>query len=234
MANFMKDFDLALNKLCVALSELTLPNQIKALNKARLALHERSPFASEPVDCVQWVPADQVVANDYNPNKVAPPEMALLEHSIREDGYTQPIVAFRKSDSHIEVVDGFHRHRIGKESTDIQTRVLGHLPVAVINEGRTETKDRMAATIRHNRARGVHSIQPMAEIVAQLYFNGWSNKRIAKELGMDPDEVLRLKQFTGIGTLFENRSFSPAWEVDTVALASSNDLPNENPEEIDP
>jgi ParB-like chromosome segregation protein Spo0J len=195
-----------------ALEELGDDDRIDAINELRWRIHEVSPLRREPVDCVQWVRLDHVVANDYNPNTVAPPEMKLLEHSIREDGYTQPIVAFER-DGVFEVVDGFHRNRVGRESEDISERVHWRLPLAVVNADRTEAKDRIAATIRHNRARGVHAIQPMAEIVARLYFNGWSNKRIGRELGMDRDEVLRLKQVTGIGSLFENRDFSPAWDV---------------------
>jgi len=201
--------------LAAEIAALPLIERVDALNRARLVLSEASPFRAEPVDCVQWVPAEQVAANDYNPNKVAPPEMRLLEHSIREDGYTQPIVAYRQKSGYT-VVDGFHRNRVGKEASDIRERIHGHLPLALINEGRGETKDRMAATVRHNRARGVHAITPMAELVAQCYFNGWSNKRICKEFGMEKDEVLRLKQFTGIGTLFENRGFSSAWELETL------------------
>jgi ParB-like chromosome segregation protein Spo0J len=200
-------------KLIAELQLLGDDDRIDALNDVRCRLAAVSPMRGEPVDCVRWVPCDAVQANEYNPNHVAPPEMKLLEHSIREDGYTQPIVAFEHDDGSFEVVDGFHRNRVGKECGDIRERVRGRLPLAVINDDRTETKDRIAATIRHNRARGVHEIRPMAEIVARLYFNGWSNRMIAKELGMDKDEVLRLKQFTGIGTLFENRDFSPAWDI---------------------
>jgi len=198
------------------LSSLSGEEQIDALNSIRLALHVVSPFRSEPVDCVLWVETEKLQANDYNPNTVAPPEMKLLEHSIREDGYTQPIVAFGLGEGGFEVIDGFHRYRVGVESKDISQRIHGHLPLAVVNQDRTETKDRMASTIRHNRARGKHAIQPMAELVAQMYFNGWSNKRICKELGMEKDEVLRLKQITGIGSLFENRDFSPAWDLKTL------------------
>lgn len=199
--------------LVESLRDMPVRERIKHINKARRALHEVSPFASEPVDCVLWVEADSVVANDYNPNTVAPPEMRLLELSIQQDGYTQPIVAFDRGDGSVEVVDGFHRNRVGRESDVVRGRIHGHLPIAVINPDRSESKDRMASTIRHNRARGVHGVRPMAQIVAEMYFNGWSNKRISKELGMDKEEVLRLKQVTGIGTLFENRDFSPAWDL---------------------
>ncbi len=207
-----------LTELLVAeLSELDGDSLITAINEVRSKIHDISPLSSEPVDYVRWVHGSDVVANDYNPNEVAPPEMTLLEHSIREDGYTQPIVVFSKKASTYEVVDGFHRNRVGKEVSDIKLRTKGYLPVTIINNERTEMKDRIAATIRHNRARGVHGITPMAHVVSQLYFNGWSNKRICKELGMEKDEVLRLKQFTGLGTLFENRTFSPAWDLSVLS-----------------
>lgn len=187
--------------------------RIAALNEIRLALHEVSPMRAEPVDCVLWVDAEEVVANDYNPNKVAPPEMKLLAHSIESDGYTQPIVAFAESeDGPYEVVDGFHRHRVGKEVSTVRDRVRGYLPVTLIRADRAERGDRMSATIRHNRARGKHSVDGMMEIVAELSKRNWSDKRIGKELGMDPDEVLRLKQITGLAELFADREFSEAWE----------------------
>ncbi len=158
-----------------------------------------------PVSRVQWVPADDVYANDYNPNKVAPPEMKLLKKSIEADGYTQPIVVWDTGEGY-EVVDGFHRHLVGKE--------LGytHLPVVVINRDREDRSDRIAATIRHNRARGKHQIQAMSDIVVELSRRNWSDKRIARELGMDDDEVLRLKQITGLAEMFADEDFSEAWE----------------------
>jgi len=206
----------AIEELVSVLDELEGDELIEAINAARLAIHERSPFRDEPVDCVRWVAQESIRANDYNPNAVAPPEMQLLEHSIREDGYTQPIVVFEYEVDRYEVIDGFHRNRVGRESPDIRGRVRAHLPVTVINGSRVESKDRIASTIRHNRARGVHGIEPMAAIVARLYFNGWSNRRICRELGMERDEVLRLKQFTGLGTLFEHRSYSKSWDLEEI------------------
>jgi ParB-like chromosome segregation protein Spo0J len=163
------------------------------------------------VDLVLWVDNSTVKGNDYNPNKVAPPEMRLLERSIKEDGYTQPIVGYDLGES-IEVVDGFHRHRVGKESKIVRGRVHGYLPVTKIRGDRSDSRDRMASTIRHNRARGVHGVIPMAEIVSNLIKQGWTDVDIAKELGMDADEVLRFKQNTGLPELFENHSFSSSWE----------------------
>jgi len=201
------------NLLIEEINQMPEVQKINAINSIKLRLHEVSPFRSEPVDCVLWVAADQVQANDYNPNSVAPPEMKLLQHSIREDGYTQPIVGyFDDEDNVFEVVDGFHRNRVGKECDDVRERVKGYLPVTVINKERQERTDRIAATIRHNRARGKHAVTAMSDIVLELSRRNWSDNKIAKELGMDPDEVLRLKQITGLAELFADRDFSMAWE----------------------
>jgi ParB-like chromosome segregation protein Spo0J len=186
--------------------------KVAVLNELRLELHKRSPFAKEPVDCVLWVPADKVYANDYNPNAVAPPEMKLLEHSIGEDGYTQPIVAWSVEDGY-EVVDGFHRNRVGKECKAIRDRVKGYLPVTIINPDREDRSDRIAATIRHNRARGKHQVGAMSDIVQELKRRNWSNEKIGRELGMEPDEVLRLAQISGLAELFADKEFSEAWEA---------------------
>lgn len=189
--------------------------KIQAINYIRLELHRVSPMKAEPVDCVLWVESDAVRGNDYNPNVVAPPEMKLLETSILEDGYTQPIVTYLEDEGRT-VVDGFHRNRVGKESKPVRTRIMGYLPVVTINQDRTDRGDRIAATIRHNRARGKHRIDGMAEIVIELKRRNWSNKKIGDELGMDPDEILRLSQITGLAEMFANREFSEAWEADNL------------------
>ena len=186
--------------------------RIVALNEVRRALHVVSPLAAHPVDLVLWVPAETVDANDYNPNVVAPPEMKLLEHSIREDGYTQPVVTWLENDRH-ETIDGFHRGRIGRESMEVRMATRGYLPVTIANADRSERSDRIAATIRHNRARGKHQVQAMSEIVLELARRNWSDAKIGRELGMDPDEVLRLKQISGLAEMFLDREFSEAWEV---------------------
>lgn len=198
-------------QLCETIQSLPEVEQITALNRVRQALHMISPFQDEPVDCVLWLPGDQVCANDYNPNAVAPPEMRLLEHSIAEDGYTQPIVGWDTGEG-VEVVDGFHRNRVGKESKAVRKRIRGYLPITIINQERAERNDRIAATIRHNRARGKHQVAAMSEIVQELARRNWSDTRIGKELGMDADEVLRLKQISGLAEMFANREFSEAWE----------------------
>lgn len=199
-------------KVFARLADLPDDDRMEVVNAIRLALHEHSPMKDEPVDCVLWVDAEQVQANDYNPNVVAPPEMRLLQRSIMEDGYTQPIVTW-PVDGAYEVVDGFHRHRVGKEVRAVAKRVRGRLPVAVIRPDRTGKSDRMAATIRHNRARGVHTVEGMSDIVLELAKRGKSDEWIARELGMQPDEVLRLKQVQGLAEMFADEEFSEAWEV---------------------
>ena len=140
------------------ISSLSDDEKVDAINSVKLALHEISPFRSEPVDCVLWVKNTSVHANDYNPNSVAPPEMELLRVSIMEDGYTQPIVTFEDGKDSREVIDGFHRNRVGKECDDVRKRVRGYLPVVTIREDREDKSNRIASTIRHNRARGKHAV----------------------------------------------------------------------------
>ncbi len=168
-----------------------------------------SKFKS-PVYNVRAVPVEKIRSNSYNPNKVAPPEMKLLYDSIKEDGYTQPIVCYYIPDEDkYEVVDGFHRFQIIKNHRDIFERENGLLPVVVINR---PIEDRMASTIRHNRARGSHDVDLMSNIVAELTEMGKSNSWISKHLGMSADEILRLKQITGLAALFKDEEFSQSWE----------------------
>jgi ParB-like chromosome segregation protein Spo0J len=203
----------AIKAQIATLATLDDETRMDAINELRMALHDISPMKREPVDCVLWVRGESVVANDYNPNKVAPPEMRLLQLSIQQDGYTQPIVTMPGEAGQNEVIDGFHRNRCGKEVGAIRKRVMGRLPIVRINTERTAKEDRIAATIRHNRARGKHQVDAMAEIVADLVKRNWTAEKIAKELGMDADEVLRLKQITGLAELFADKEFSEAWEV---------------------
>lgn len=195
------------------LETLPIKEKVQALNAIRLELSNYSPFKSEPVDCVQWVKNTEVQANDYNPNTVAPPEMKLLELSIQEDGYTQPIVSWSR-DGVYEVIDGFHRHRVGKESKEIQKRINGYLPLVIINKERSEKSDRMASTIRHNRARGKHGVDSMSDIVVELKKRNRSEEWIAKHLGMDSDEVLRLCQVSGLVEMFSDTGFSKSWDIE--------------------
>jgi len=187
--------------------------KITAINELREAIHKQSPFKNEPVDFVKWVKSENIVANDYNPNKVAPPEMELLEISIMNDGYTQPIVTWENDDKgKIEVIDGFHRNRVGKESKIVSKRIMGFLPVVNIRTEQSNKNDRIASTIRHNRARGKHQVDAMSEIVIELKNRNWTNQRIAKQLGMDEEEVLRLCQISGLEHLFTDSDFSKSWE----------------------
>ena len=212
----MSNIDHIIEQINAELDGLDLAERVDTINGLRAAIAVHSPFSAEPVDFVQWVPNTAVHSNDYNPNVVAPPEMELLRLSISADGYTQPIVTMDEGDGSREVIDGFHRHRVGKECEDVQKRVQGYLPVVTIRQDRMERKDRIASTIRHNRARGKHRIDAMSEIVVELKRRNWSDDRVAKELGMDADEVLRLCQITGLSELFNDDDFSRAWEVGTT------------------
>jgi ParB-like chromosome segregation protein Spo0J len=190
---------------------LELNKKVDAINKIREAIHQISPFNSEPVDFVKWVKNSAVHANDYNPNSVAPPEMELLRVSISADGYTQPIVSMPHENEY-EVIDGFHRHRVGKECSDIQSRVHGYLPLVQIRQSQYDKSARMASTVRHNRARGKHKVEAMSDMVIELKRRNWSDDKICRELGMDKDEVLRLCQISGLAEIFSGQEFSKAWE----------------------
>ncbi len=204
--------------------------KIEAINKIKIELHNASPLKGEPVDCVLWIKNSNVIANDYNPNKVAPPEMLLLGISIEEDGYTQPIVTFEENGQYT-VIDGFHRNRVGKEIPAITERICGYLPVTTIRPDREGRCDRIASTIRHNRARGKHTITGMTDIVVELKRRNWSNDKIARELGMDADEILRLSQISGLAEMFADKEFSEAWTTNNIAEMNNinelQDLENE-------
>ncbi len=209
---------LEIRGLLKGLESMGLDEKVALINNIREDLHEYSPFKEEPVDFVRWVKCDDVVSNDYNPNKVAPPEMKLLELSIANDGYTQPIVSWSNPEKQkIEVIDGFHRNRVGKESNVVRARVKGYLPIVDIRKEQSNKQDRIASTIRHNRARGKHQVDAMSEIVIELKNRNWRNARISKELGMDEEEVLRLCQISGLEHLFGDKDFSRAWESSDVA-----------------
>jgi ParB-like chromosome segregation protein Spo0J len=200
---------------------LSIDERVEAINAIREKLHDLSPFSDEPVDFVRWVKADNVRANDYNPNSVAPPEMKLLELSILEDGYTQPIVTNLEEDVRV-VIDGFHRNRVGRESDAVRQRIRGYLPVVQIRASQQSKENRMASTIRHNRARGKHQVEAMTNIVLDLRRRNWSSEKIGKQLGMDPDEVLRLAQIGGLADMFLDREFSEAWEPASTVNEDDN------------
>lgn len=209
--------------LAAMFADLDLDERVAALNLVRSAVAEYSPFQNEPVDVVEWIAADDVTANDYNPNAVAPPEMELLRLSIEADGYTQPIVANEEGGLRV-VVDGFHRHRVGKEVDAVRERIHGYLPVVQIRQSQVDRGDRIAATIRHNRACGKHKVTSMSDIVLELRRRNWSDEKIGKQLGMDPDEVLRLAQIAGLASAFADRDFSKSWEADVDADDAADDL----------
>jgi ParB-like chromosome segregation protein Spo0J len=185
--------------------------KIAYLEELRAYIHSISPQHSQPVNYVRWVPIEKVHANDYNPNSVAKNEMRLLYVSILHDGYTQPVVTVydEKTDQYV-IVDGFHRYSTMRFNKDIADRNNGFLPVVVIDKS---INDRMASTVRHNRARGKHSVSGMASMVFQMLENGWADEAICAELGVEPDELIRLKHVTGFSKLFENVEYKKAWET---------------------
>jgi ParB-like nuclease domain len=182
------------------------------LNEVREWIHrELSTQGSNPVDLVRWVPVGMVHANDYNPNSVAKNEMRLLHTSISHDGYTQPIVTvWDPQEAKYVIVDGFHRYLTCRTNDDIQERTGGMVPIVVIDK---PDNDRMASTVRHNRARGKHSVTGMASMVFTMLDNGWSDDEICAELGMEAEEIVRLKHVTGFSKLFEGVEYRKAWET---------------------
>lgn len=202
------------------LADLDLDQRIEAINSIRSSLHEVSPFKDEPVDFVRWVKSDLVEANDYNPNSVAPPEMELLKISIVSDGFTQPIVSSEEGGKFV-VIDGFHRNRVSKECEEVSSKLHGYAPIVQIRSSQDGRSDRIASTIRHNRARGKHKVEAMSDIVVELKRRNWSDNRIAKELGMDQDEILRLCQITGLSEVFAQEEFSQAWDA---AIFTEDDI----------
>lgn len=183
---------------------------IDKINEERKVLHEECPI-KQPIDYVMWVPIEKVEPNGYNPNSVATVEMGLLYKSIKKDGYTQPIVTIydKKKDKYV-IVDGFHRYYVCKTKKDIFDRNMGMLPIVVIDKNISE---RMAATVRHNRARGEHSIDGMSNLVFKMLDEGMSDADVCNELGMEPEELLKLKHLTGFSKLFKDTEYKKAWET---------------------
>ena len=199
------------------LVKLNNEQKIEALNKIKLSLHQISPFKNEPIDCVLWIKRQQIIANDYNPNVMSPTEKRLLETSLVKDGYTQPVVVLpiqqsKNKPSQWQVVDGYHRYLLSKKNS-LNKRINGYLPITVLDVESHTMADQMAATIRHNRARGQHQVAAMSDIVRDLSRLGWNDQKIGDELGMSQDEVLRLKQISGLAELFSEHDFSEAWTI---------------------
>lgn len=202
-------FGEAVDALRAALERMTPDDRVDAIETVKAAMHAISPLSEQPIDRVRWVPVEQVRPNDYNPNSVARQEMTLLYRSIKHDGYTQPVVVIWNPDDQVyEIVDGFHRYFTCKTNKDIRDRNRGFLPVVVIDK---DINDRMAATVRHNRARGKHSVDGMANMVFSMLDKGWSDADICNELGMEAEELLRLKHITGFSKLFEDTEYRQAW-----------------------
>lgn len=194
-------------------------DRLTEIENVREALHALSPVSSQPVDRIRWVPIEKVSPNDYNPNSVASVEMGLLYTSIKHDGYTQPVVTVYDEERDIYViVDGFHRYFTCKTNPDILERNCGMLPIVVIEK---DINDRMASTVRHNRARGKHSIDGMANMVFKMLDEGWSDEDICNHLGMQAEELLRLKHITGFSKLFENHAYTKAWKSRSMLRAEA-------------
>jgi hypothetical protein len=185
--------------------------KIEALNQISKYLHEKLSPVKQPINKVLWIPIEKVEPNDYNPNAVANKEMKLLYTSILHDGYTQPIVTIwdEEKEKYI-IVDGFHRYFTCKTQEDILERNKGHVPIVVIEK---DINDRMASTVRHNRARGEHSITGMGNMVFELLQNGWTDSEICNHLGMEAEEILKLKHITGFSKLFEDSEYQKSWET---------------------
>jgi ParB-like chromosome segregation protein Spo0J len=204
------------------------PDKVSFTNEMKAFLHDLSPMKHNPVDLVKWIHVDQVQANDYNPNSVAKNEMRLLYTSVSHDGYTQPIVTiFDEALKKYIIVDGFHRFSILKNNKDIYDMNNGLLPVVVLDKN---INDRMASTIRHNRARGKHNVTGMSNIVFNMLMNGWKDEDILKELGMEGEELIRLKHITGYSKLYENHDYGPAWKTDKIIKLEKQYI-DEHPED---
>ena len=198
------------------LKDLTEDDKILYIEKLKANLNKLTSLSTQPVNQIRWVDIEKVQANDYNPNSVAKVEMGLLYTSIKHDGYTQPVVTIydEKLDKYI-IVDGFHRYFVCKSNKDILERNHSKLPIVVIDK---DINDRMASTVRHNRARGKHSVNGMSHMVFTMLENGWKDEDICNHLGMEADELLRLKHITGFSKLFEDAEYSKAWTTKSQIL----------------
>ncbi len=185
---------------------LSFDEKVEIYNKVSELMAEFMAI-NHPVLSIKLVKAENLESNDYNPNKVAPPELKLLKKSISKDGLTMPIVATHKN-GHYEIIDGFHRNKVIKEDKDIYQSLNGYIPISILNK---PYEDRITSTIRHNMARGTHQVELTSELVIKLKKYNWTDEKIGEELGMDADEVLRLKQLTGLAEAFKDEEFSKSW-----------------------
>tara|TARA_R110000803_G_scaffold71803_1_gene135172 strand:- start:711 stop:1367 length:657 start_codon:yes stop_codon:yes gene_type:complete len=192
-------------------ANLSEEQQIGFFEDIKELIHNMSPLKEQPVNRIKWVPIDEVTPNDYNPNSVAKKEMGLLYTSILHDGYTQPIVTiYDEVKKKYVIIDGFHRYFTCKSNKDILDRNKGRLPIVVLNK---DINDRMASTVRHNRARGMHSVTGMSSMVFNMLDNGWLDNDICNELGMSAEELVKLKHITGFSKLFADKEYSKSWET---------------------
>jgi ParB-like chromosome segregation protein Spo0J len=183
---------------------------VEIINELRAFIHEFSPMKCEPCDFIRWVKVEKVSPNDYNPNSTAGKEMNLLYISIKEDGITMPIVTIQDGEDYT-IVDGFHRYFTCKTMDDLKERMNGYLPITVINKS---LEERIAATVRHNRARGSHSVQGMSNLVFKMLQEGVSDDQICNKLGLDATELVKLKHITGYSKLYENVEYGKSWTTD--------------------
>lgn len=224
-----RDSLLDISNIIEKVKVLPFDEKVDAINRIRSKIHDISPLKDNPVDFVRWEKSENIIANDYNPNEVAPPEMELLEVSIINDWYTQPIVWRWKDWWEIEIVDWFHRSRVWKESKVVSNGLNWYLPIVNIRKEQQSKNDRIASTIRHNRARGKHKVDAMSEIVIELKNRNRTNERIAKQLWMDDEEVLRLLQISWLQEMFRDDDFSKSRvcedsnDIDLVELTDDID-----------
>ena len=197
-------------------SNFTDEEKIVFFEEIKELIHNNSPLKEQPVNRIKWVDVNKVSPNDYNPNSVAKKEMGLLYTSILHDGYTQPVVTIydEVKDKYI-IIDGFHRYFTCKTNKDILDRNKGRLPIVVLNK---DINDRMASTVRHNRARGMHSVTGMSSMVFNMLENGWEDVDICNELGMSVEELIKLKHITGFSKLFEDKEYSKSWQTKNQIL----------------
>jgi ParB-like chromosome segregation protein Spo0J len=190
---------------------LSIEDNIELIEEIKEVLHKNSVLKTQPINRIKWVKIEKVTPNDYNPNSVAKKEMGLLYTSIKQDGYTQPIVTiYDPKEKMYVIVDGFHRYYTAKTNEDILERNKGRIPIVVIDK---DINDRMASTVRHNRARGMHSVTGMSSMVFQMLENGWSDEDICNEVGLGIEELVKLKHITGFSKLFEDAEYNKAWET---------------------
>lgn len=213
----MKRLNALAEQLAGAIADLPMPERVEALNRARLALHDVSPFKSEPVDCVLWFRAEEVAENTWNPNAVQKPEMVALTHSVQKYGYTMPIVGVRITEPEpagpvrIRITDGKHRNVVGRVDSEIRARLHGYLPLSLL-KGDFTRADEMSATVLHNQARGTHSVERELAIVQALAEEGWDDDAMGVGLVKSEEELVRMRQLGGAAKNLAATRYAKAWD----------------------